>query len=178
MFWKLSQGDSRARASKIIYSTRWSLARWITVWIESTWTALYKKTSVCFRIVSLDPLLQIRQYDMLKFTTHAHLFKFHVYWFLVFQFNRSWLLLSKTLKYIFICILDYFHIQHASSCFNIMFLYLDEFWTKRFFIFEKSKFWKIRFLVFGKISITQKEFKIFVIWFDFYLKQICISKRI
>ena len=48
-----------------------------------------------------------------------------------------------------------------------MFLYLDEF-GQNVFPFQKSKFWKIRNLVFGKISITQKEFKMFVTWFYFY----------
>ena len=36
------------------------------------------------------------------------------------------------------------------------------------FSIQKSNFWKIRNLVFDKISITQKEFKMFVTWFDFY----------
>ena len=36
------------------------------------------------------------------------------------------------------------------------------------FPFQKFKFWKIRILVFGKICKSQKWFKMFVTWFDFY----------
>ena len=42
------------------------------------------------------------------------------------------------------------HMHHASKCLNIMFLYLEELWTKRIF-YSKSKF-----LVFGKNDKTQK----------------------
>jgi len=75
---ELSHGNSRARASKFISSTlgvKLGGSRLDRVNLE---TALYKKTSICFRIVDLDPLLKIRKCGMLKFTT-TH--KFHVYWF-------------------------------------------------------------------------------------------------
>ena len=40
-------------------------------------------------------------------------------------------------------------------CLNIMFLYLEEFWTKRIF-YSKIQVLENTVLVFGKISITQK----------------------
>ena len=69
----------------------------------------------------------------------------------------------------------YVHMQHASKCLSIMFLYLDEFWTKRIFNSKKSKFWNIRVLVFGEIFITQKWLKMFVTWFDFYSNKLYIN---
>ena len=36
------------------------------------------------------------------------------------------------------------------------------------FPFQKSKFWKIQNLVLGKFFKSQKWFKMFVTWFDFY----------
>ena len=62
--------------------------------------------------------------------------------------------------YMFHVCWTYVHMQHALKCLSIMFLYLDEFWTKQS-LFEKSKFGKIQVLVFGNFSITQKWFKMF-----------------
>ena len=57
--------------------------------------------------------------------------------------------------------------QHASSCLNIMFLYLVSF-GQNDFSFQKSKCWKIRILVFGKILRTQKWFKLFNLCVEFF----------
>ena len=59
------------------------------------------------------------------------------------------------------------HMQHASMCLSIMFLYLNEFWKIKFPI-EKSKFGKIQVLVFGNISLTQKWFKMFEICVEIF----------
>ena len=70
-----------------------------------------------------------------------------------FRFNRSWFLSQKH-RYIFhiYWILSIYNM--LQNCFNIMFLYLYEFWRKWFFI-SKSKFWKIQFLCLSQISVSQ-----------------------
>ena len=92
----------------------------------------------------------------------------HVLGVLCFKQNIFSDLISKTLIYICFMYIGFISIYiMPKSCFYIMFLYLDEFWTKRFSI-SKILVLEIRNLVFDKIFITQKEFKMFVTWFDFY----------
>ena len=86
VFWSFSQGDSRARASKFIPSTRQSQARWITVWIESTWRRRStRRLQYIVQFMFQIYLLKIRQCDMLKFTTHTHLFLSFMFQFSVFD---------------------------------------------------------------------------------------------
>ena len=61
----------------------------------------------------------------------------------------------------------YVHMQLASKCLNIMFLYLDEFWTKRIFN-SKIQVLENTVLIFGKISITQKWSIMFEICVDIF----------
>jgi len=89
-------------------------------------------------------------------------------WSFVFNKMYFWTLSQKHWYVYLPCILNYIHMHHASSCFNIMFLYLVEFWTKQFSIW-KIKVWKIRDLFFGKISKTQKWFKKFEICVEIFL---------
>ena len=72
--------------------------------------------------------------------------------------------------------MDYIHIQHASSCLSIMFLYLDEFWTKQFFT-SKIQVLKNTEFGFRQNFKTQKEFKIFVTWFDFYSNKFVFQRE-
>ena len=59
----------------------------------------------------------------------------HVFGVLVFLSKHIFRFIVKNIDiYIFHVFWIYIHMQHASSCLNIMFLYLDEFWTKRFSI--------------------------------------------
>ena len=59
---------------------------------------------------------------------------------------------------------------------------MDVFWIKRLsdktvFHFKSLSFEKLQNLVFGKISITQKEFKMFVTWFDFYSNKFVFQRE-
>ena len=81
-----------------------------------------------------------------------HIFGFNIKNMDIYMFHVYW---------------TYIHIQHASNCLNIMFLYLDEFWTKRFsiskiLVLENTEFG------FGKFSKSQKWFKMFEICVDIF----------
>ena len=63
----------------------------------------------------------------------------------------------------------YIGLYPYTTCFKLFqyhILYLDDFWTKRFFI-SKFQVLENTGFGFGKISKTQKEFKMFVTWSDF-----------
>ena len=60
----------------------------------------------------------------------------HVFGVLCFNKTYFQIIVKNIGIYIFHVYWIYIHVQHTSSCLNIMFLYLDEFWTKRIF---KSK---------------------------------------
>ena len=79
--------------------------------------------------------------------------------------------------YIFHVYWTYIHMQHASMLFHIMFLYLDEFWTKRIFN-SKIQVLEIRILVFGNICKTQKWFKKFEICVEIFHTCLYIKENI
>ena len=69
----------------------------------------------------------------------------------------------------------YVHMQLASKCLNIMFLYLDEFWTKRIF---NSKIQVLENTVFGlrQIFKNTKMVQIVCNMCRIFITHICISK--